>query len=321
MLLDFLRVPLLGVGCLLIASCTALNPTFESSDATSDGEVSGSAGTLPSSSSGEGSGSSVSDSVSSTSLSSTTESVETSSTGSGTIGSSDSADTGTFIGTTGGCGAGLPDGVQGHCTIDCSVLEQDCPQGEACRAWANDGGTVWNSTRCVPVSSDPGQRGDSCTAEGSGASGIDTCDVGLMCWNVDAETLEGQCISYCSGTPDDPMCEAPDDTCSITNDGVLAICLPECDPLLGDCNGNTVCVPSPAEAFTCVPDDLWPCPAGFIDVEPENVAGCIVGEACCTPYCELGKFAACPPELECAPFFDDPESSDHPYLGVCITAM
>lgn len=152
-------------------------------------------------------------------------------------------------------------------------------------------------------------------------SGLDTCDVGLMCWNVDAETLEGQCISYCSGTPDDPTCEAPDDTCSITNDGVLAICLPECDPLLGDCNGDTVCVPSRAEAFTCVPEQLWPCPAGFIDVAPENVAGCIVGEPCCTPYCELGKFAACPPELECAPFFDDPASSDHPYLGVCVTAM
>ncbi len=306
-----------SAGCLLmLASCAVINPTFGGEDSSTGAETSNSGVTLPSSS-GQGTGSSVSDSISSTTLSSSTAGFETSSTGGSD--SSGSADTVAFIEPTGGCDA-LPDGVFGHCSVDCNLMTQDCPEGEACRAWANYGGSVWNGTRCSPVSADPDQHGDPCVVEDSAASGIDTCDVGLMCWNVDSETLEGTCISYCSGTPEVPTCESPEQTCSITNDGVLVLCLPVCDPLQGNCDGDTVCVPTPADEFVCIPQEVASCPAGMLDVPAENIADCVAGEPCCTTYCDLTEDVPCDPELECVAFFTEPEPA-YADLGVCITAM
>ncbi|MEX1364969.1 MAG: hypothetical protein AB1Z98_17710, partial [Nannocystaceae bacterium] len=31
----------------------------------------------------------------------------------------------------------------------CSLFAQDCPDGEKCMPWANDGGDAWNATICV----------------------------------------------------------------------------------------------------------------------------------------------------------------------------
>src|SRR5262245_15971404 len=31
---------------------------------------------------------------------------------------------------------------------ECDVWAQDCPPGEKCMPWANDGGSSWNSLRC-----------------------------------------------------------------------------------------------------------------------------------------------------------------------------
>lgn len=306
----------------MLAACTAVNPTFGASEATGEAtETAGgtSVGTSSGGSSGP-SGSTSSDSISSTTLPSSTGTFD-SSTSTGTD-SSGGADGVGFIEPTGGCVVELPDGVLGHCSvIPCSVMEQDCPDGEACRAWANDGGSVWNSTLCSSVDSDPGQAGDDCTVEGSAVSGIDSCDVGLMCWDVDEETLQGECISYCTGTPDDPQCEDLDETCSITNDGVLALCLPQCDPLLGNCAGDTVCVPTPSDEFTCVPQGVSGCPSGMVDVPPEFVAGCVAGEACCTPYCDTSEGTNCEPETECVPFFLDEPPVGHENLGVCVSEI
>ena len=52
--------------------------------------------------------------------------------------------------------------------FDCDIWAQDCPEGEKCSAWANDGGGAWNATRCVPVDDDPDQVGEACNVEGSG---------------------------------------------------------------------------------------------------------------------------------------------------------
>jgi len=65
-------------------------------------------------------------------------------------------------------------------TIKCDVYKQDCAPGEKCTVWADDGGGNWNATKCVPVTGDK-VPGDICTAEGSGASGIDNCEAGTMC--------------------------------------------------------------------------------------------------------------------------------------------
>ena len=80
---------------------------------------------------------------------------------------------------------------------ECDIEAQDCPEGEKCMPWANDGGDEWNGTRCSPIAKDPGPLGGPCLAEGSGTSGIDDCDLGLVCWQVDPKTNQGVCHAMC----------------------------------------------------------------------------------------------------------------------------
>lgn len=145
---------------------------------------------------------------------------------------------------------GSPDG--GPSPFECDIFDQDCPEGEKCTAWGSSGG-AWNATRCVPVVDNPGQPGDDCTVEGSAVSGVDDCDIGSMCWNVDSETNMGRCIALCIGDAANPMCADPDATCSITNDGSLVLCLLSCDPVLQDCSEGEGCYPVD-DAFVCSPD-------------------------------------------------------------------
>src|SRR5690606_34162493 len=194
-------------------------------------------------------------SMSSTSQGSTTAGVSgTQSTGS-TGGTGTSTSTGTTEGSSDATGDGcifIPcvdggvdcvvvpglDGVP-RCSM-CDVWAQDCPEGEKCSAWANDGGESWNATICVPVGED--KPGEPCTAEGSPLSGHDSCELGAMCWDVDPETLEGTCVGLCDGSEDAPTCAEPMTTCAITNGGVLNLCLPTCDPFLQDCGQTESCV-------------------------------------------------------------------------------
>ena len=73
--------------------------------------------------------------------------------------------------------------------------------------WANDGGDEWNATRCSPIADVPTQVGELCMVEGSGTSGIDDCDQGLVCWQVDPDTNVGVCHALCE--PGLPGCESP----------------------------------------------------------------------------------------------------------------
>ena len=56
--------------------------------------------------------------------------------------------------------------------------------------WANDGGGAWNATKCEEIPPEPDGVGEPCTVEISGTSGVDTCVLGAMCWDVDPETNE-----------------------------------------------------------------------------------------------------------------------------------
>src|SRR5262245_46725118 len=53
-----------------------------------------------------------------------------------------------------------PDG--GGVSIECDAWAMDCPRGEKCMPWANDGGSEWNATRCSPLDPDPAHPGDQC---------------------------------------------------------------------------------------------------------------------------------------------------------------
>jgi len=122
-------------------------------------------------------------------------------------------------------GAGFledPDG--GGISFECDIWAQDCPEGEKCMPWSNDGGADWNATRCSPVADMAGMAGDPCMVEGSGVSGIDDCDPGAMCWDVDREN-DGTCISFCEGVEDDPTCEG-EQWCFVGYEGTVHVCLP-----------------------------------------------------------------------------------------------
>src|SRR5690606_6956050 len=142
---------------------------------------------------------------------------------------------------------------------DCDVWGQDCPEGLKCMPWANDGGGAWNAHKCTPIDPDPDEVGEACSVEENAVSGVDSCVLGAMCWNVDAETNTGVCVGFCQGNEvscsSDPWSCCPDgSTCSITANAVLILCLPTCDPLIQDCQGQgEVCYPV-GDDFQCAPD-------------------------------------------------------------------
>lgn len=116
----------------------------------------------------------------------------------------------------------MPDG--GGVSLECDVWAQDCPNGQKCMPWSNDGGSQWNASRCSPVGTDPGAPGDPCTVEGTPFSGVDDCDLGVVCFEPD-ENLEGTCVGLCQGNEANPSCAQADTWCWIDPQG-FPLCLP-----------------------------------------------------------------------------------------------
>ncbi|HWB74731.1 MAG TPA: ribulose phosphate epimerase [Nannocystaceae bacterium] len=212
-----------------------------------------------------------------------------------------------------------------HTESECDPRAQDCPRGEKCTAWANDGGSSWNANKCVPVTGD-GVDGDPCNVEGTGVSGIDDCAVGFMCWDVDPETSMGVCVAFC-----DPQGTCPTGTiCAVQNDGVLPICITSCDPLIQDCPEGQGCNAKDGDngELICIPDASG---SGGLDGDPcefDNVCDpglvCIGGSAgcnstwCCTPWCDLSMPNTCPGAgEECIAHFDDPPPGTED-VGICV---
>jgi hypothetical protein len=221
-----------------------------------------------------------------------------------------------------------PDGIVG--TIECDVFKQDCDPGQKCTFWIEGGGGVWNATKCVNITGD-GAPGDPCTAPGGGGTGIDDCALGSLCWDVD-EDNHGICIALCTGTPDAPVCPS-NSTCSITSEGVLNLCIPDCDPLIQDCAGDDLCIPSNGE-FLCVLDASgemgvvndpceFPnaCDKGLVCLPPSDASSACDPRAsgCCQPFCELPD-SPCPnPDQQCLPWYDPMMEIPPGYedVGIC----
>lgn len=238
------------------------------------------------------------------------------STSSGVTSQTSTSTTGTSVGTSAdpsetasGSTAAETEGCPFVCDVpagpeDCDLFLQDCPRGEKCTAWANDGGNSWNDTMCVPIERDADAVGEPCTVEGSGVTGFDSCELGAMCWNVDPKTLEGVCIAYCGGSVAEPTCAGACDTCSITSEGVLTICLPGCDPLNPDCGEGEMCV-GVNQGFSCVPtieeqaglgepcEGINACEPGLACVSGDAVTGCDGLAGCCTAFCDPGDPNSC----------------------------
>ncbi|MBK8263467.1 MAG: hypothetical protein IPK80_19255 [Nannocystis sp.] len=214
-------------------------------------------------------------------------------------------------------------------SCECDLWKNNCPEGQKCMPWANDGGSSWNSTKCSPLDANPGKPGEPCKVEGNGVSGVDNCEAGAMCWGVNHETMEGYCIGFCDGSWEDFSCSEPNTQCHISGNGVLILCFPTCDPLLQNCEGGDLCLWG-GESFICALDASGEegqygdpcefanvCDPGLICINPEYVPGCQAG-GCCTPWCDINEFT-CPGEgQDCLPWFEDGVAPPgYENVGVC----
>jgi hypothetical protein len=287
-------------------------------------------GTTAAVDSSTGSGVSVTSTTGGPSEPSTSTTVEPSTATSSSSGSMDET-AGDFIITPDGgvcVFEGAPDGFQPRCSF-CDVTLQDCARGEKCVPWANDGGDTWNATRCSEIPENPAGLGESCVAEGSPVSGFDSCDLGLLCFEVDPRTLQGTCTAFCNEY-DETSC-GPDEVCVDYDYFAPFVCLPRCDPFdPGSCAANEACRQI-GEDLLCVPDVVLPqgldCGADEQYCAPDQACqpdaelGNCTDPECCSLYCDLSApnpdlpCFAMPAEL-CRPFFDEPPPG-YEHVGVC----
>jgi hypothetical protein len=237
------------------------------------------------------------------------------------------SDTGGFITTSDG----------GPIGKECDQWVQDCPEGQKCNAYSGDGDSAWESLKCVDVVPDPDGLYEPCEVFGSAVSGEDTCDVGLMCWDV--VDGQGTCIAYCTGSPDKPSCADPDASCILNAEGVITLCLPKCHPLKNDCPDGDVCIPNYADpsGFICVVDASQEegqafdpceyansCDPGLYCFPPDLASECDPqSSGCCLPFCDTSLANTCPGQgQECLSWWgEDPPAPGLENLGVCGLPM
>jgi hypothetical protein len=255
----------------------------------------------------------------------TTTGVDTSGSTSPSSSDSGSVDETAFIPRPDGCFSGGPEqGWSSHCSvIECDLGAQDCPRGEKCMPWANDGGDAWNASRCVPLSPDAVPPGGTCTVEGSAVTGIDDCIEGAMCWGVDPKTLQGTCIDLCyyENFPRQGCVEPT--VCLPLNEGYVPLCGTPCNPLQpAACPDGEACRNVAVDGgFYCLPlvggqvldsseyCDEATCLPSQVCAGAELLARCAT-DRCCTELCDLGdpgadaQCAVIDPTLVCGPFYE-----------------
>lgn len=253
------------------------------------------------------------------------------------VGASGAAETSGGAGSSGAAEATDPTPTSGGGgeEAECSLWDQDCAAGSKCAPYDSNNDVVHDSARCVPVAGGAGQAGDDCQIEGSLASGLDDCDIGLLCWNTD-ELNQGSCVELCSGSPLAPMC-SEGLVCDVSNGGALPLCLKPCDPLTPSCPNGQICLPSNDGLFLCDVDASGDqgaygdecafvnvCDQGLYCAAGQAVPGC-KSAGCCTEYCDLavgGAGCSGAPQQECVPYYD-PGTAPPGYenVGLCSIPM
>lgn len=228
-------------------------------------------------------------------------------------------------------------GPESGADVTCSLWAQDCDPGHKCTVVLDAHGDVLE-TRCVALLDDASSAGEPCTSVGAGA---DTCDVGTVCYHLDAGN-QGTCISLCIGSPDDPTC--PDDDvgedwgteCLATESACpVPLCLARCHPFEVDpCGKGQLCVPK-SRSFVCETDTSdamlvegdscskhAECGEGMACVG-SSYAPCSEGDACCTRYCDIADDEPCAdaqlPGLDCMawPGFGPDALDGYATVGIC----
>ncbi|MCH9685584.1 MAG: hypothetical protein K0V04_29405 [Deltaproteobacteria bacterium] len=228
------------------------------------------------------------------------------------------------------CPNPLPPATTGGGGSECDIVAQDCPRGEKCMPWANDGGGNWNATRCSPIDDNPGDPGDPCQVEGSGTSGIDDCALGVVCWLVDPKTNQGTCTAVCDALQGVGTCPG-NLGCTQVDD--VPLCIDGCDPIAPDCPEGQGCFlagssfacssapPKPVPlgeacsglSSSCAPGQLCAYGAAFDCGRP--------GEGCCAGVCDLTDPNGCAAfGGMCTPWFPVAPPPELANLGVCTPA-
>jgi hypothetical protein len=219
---------------------------------------------------------------------------------------------------------------------ECDIFEQDCRPGEKCTVWASGGGVLPNASRCVPVVDDPVGTSEPCHVQDTPLSGLDDCELGDYCWEVDPKTLEGVCVAFCVGDVSNPQCEDPSLECTICGDSCLPLCLPMCSPVAQDCPEGSACYPN-QHAWYCAPDASGElggygdpceyvnvCDPGLLCLESSVVPACEGPIGCCTEICDITDPTG---DLQCAgaaegqicqPWYEDGAAPPgYENVGVC----
>ncbi|MFO7562076.1 MAG: hypothetical protein R6X02_05490 [Enhygromyxa sp.] len=203
----------------------------------------------------------------------------------------------------------------------CNPWLEECPDGEQC---VPHGGALatewWTLARCAAEQS--AKLGEPCSRLEGVFDGIDTCEAGAVCWDVDPDTELGTCIPLCTGAPHAPLC--PEGSQCVLADPMWAgFCLPACDPFADNCTPGYTCT-LVGDALACMPvasetaelggtcEHPNDCGSGLACVGADRLPGC-AGERCCAIYCDLDAPECSPGEL-C-----NPTSSDSK-IGLCLPA-
>ncbi len=214
---------------------------------------------------------------------------------------------------------------------ECNIWTENCPPGQKCMPYANDGGAAWNATMCVPLADDPRGVGEPCTVIPVSDPELDECETHAMCWDSASDTNQGTCIAMCVGSEASHVCPEPGTQCSFGGEGIPILCIPTCDPLLDDCPDPQRCY-SNFGGFFC---GGWDEPAMDLGATCSSSLECDPGvdcrEApgycdeqsapCCVAWCDQTT-PDCPDGLECTPLEDPtsiPVGFDH--LGLCLPSL
>lgn len=121
---------------------------------------------------------------------------------------------------------------QGECFddyLDCDLVAQDCPPGTKCAPWRTDGGPTLVGATCREIDPDPDGVGDPCVSEDEGLLGLDSCDIGLLCWGPELKDLPWQCIEQCDPDGATP-CQNGEPCSACPTLPQLGLCLPADTP-------------------------------------------------------------------------------------------
>jgi hypothetical protein len=231
------------------------------------------------------------------------------------------------------------DPTEGEELGQCDPWLQDCPDGFKCMAFAPEDEPVFTGNKCTPVASNPKQVGDPCKVEGGWWTGIDDCDYGLACWNINHADNTGQCVPLCTGNEDSYSCPQQKDLCVFWVPGIAHVCLPSCDPLLQDCDPGQACNPNWAtlgQDFVCGPEYSFDegqvfdpcefsnaCDPGLMCWDSVSAIECDQNsQGCCLPFCDLTKPDCTGQGAECVSFYDllggEPAPPHFADVGLCV---